>query len=224
MANAHTEGFLRNRLWIFSLLVVLALLIWSSVTLQGIFFDSVVAISFFTENHPFAGVMFFVFLTALSSLLSPFSSIPFVPFSVAIFGGFPTIVFLMLGWMTGAIISYFLGVTVDKAFLQNLTSVEKINYYKDKISAHSHFYTIMVFRLALPAEITGYSLGILRYNFGKYLLAVFLSEIPFAVLAVFSSQAFLEKNFIIFSGLVLLTAGLVLYLLKVFKRKFSEHQ
>lgn len=224
MVSNHTAGIFKNKFLLFALLAIFALVVWSSITLQEILFNSIETLTIFARNHYFVGTAFFIFLTALSSLLSPFSSVPLVPISVAIWGGGPTVVFLMTGWMIGAIASYFLGVAVDKSLLQHLANVEKVNYYKEKIAAHSNFYAVLIFRLALPAEITGYSLGILRYHFGKYLLAVFLSELPFALLAVFSGQALLEKDFLIFSAVVLFSIGLVFLLLKLFKQKFGEPQ
>src|SRR3972149_1780447 len=45
---------------------------------------------------------------------------------------------------------------------------------------HATFVGILLFRLALPAEILGYALGITRYHFGKYIGAPFPAEAPFA--------------------------------------------
>lgn len=223
--NEHAQNaraILVRRLSLFAFALFLAFIFWSSVTLQQIFFTSVDSISEFVETNRLAGLLIFVGLAALSSMLSPFSSIPMVPVAVMVFGSTFTLFLLILGWTIGAILTYLIGILADRAILRYLASFEKINYYKNKISAHSRFWMIVIFRLALPAEITGYSLGILRYPFGRYLGAVLIAEIPFATLAVYSSKAFLDQQIDLFVALVVLGAGLVYYLVRIFRQKINS--
>ena len=218
----NARAVLVRRLSLLAFVLFLAFVFWSSVTLQKIFFVSVDAISEFVEVNRMAGLLIFVALAALSSMLSPFSSIPLLPVSVMVFGAPATTFFLILGWTIGAMLTYLVGIIADRALLKYLISFEKINYYKNKISSHTSFWLIVIFRLALPAEITGYSLGILRYPFGRYLWAVLISEIPFALLAVYSSKAFVEQKIYLFIALVAFGAALVYFLVRLLKSKFNK--
>lgn len=220
--NSNVKSALSGRLAIFVFIVFLALVFWSSVALQDLFFSSVGAVSLFVEANRFAGLAIFVVLAALSSMLSLFSSVPLVPISVMVFGDTPTIFLLLLGWVIGDTIAYLIGVAADRTLLRRLVNYEKVNYYKNKLSARSQFWMVVIFRLALPAEVTGYPLGILRYPFGKYILAVLISELPFAVLAVYSSDAFVEGRFFVFAALVALGAVSAYFLFRLFKSKIRK--
>jgi uncharacterized membrane protein YdjX (TVP38/TMEM64 family) len=54
---------------------------------------------------------------------------------------------------------------------------------------------IVLLQLAVPSEIPGYVLGSLRYRFPRYLLALALAELPFAIGAVVLSTGFLERQY-----------------------------
>ena len=53
---------------------------------------------------------------------------------------------------------------------------------------------MLLFRLASPAEMPGYVLGAVRYGFVKYFLATFIAEFPFAVIAVYASEALIDRK------------------------------
>ena len=72
---------------------------------------------------------------------------------------------------------------------RRLLPIGKIESYREKLSEHSEFILVVLFRLALPAEVTGLVLGSLRYDFLKYLAATVISEIPFAAVAVYAGGA-----------------------------------
>jgi len=101
-------------------------------------------------------------------------------------------------------------------------SSHKVEAYKKRIPEKAQFWVVLLFRLAIPAEITGYTLGIIRYPFGKYLLASFLSEIPFALLLVYSSQALIEKEMIWFLSLVSIGVLIISVAYLIFKNKLKK--
>jgi len=174
-------------------------------------------IAIFIKNHEISGAIFFVFLNTLSVIFTFFSSFPLVPLALVAFGDIPTLIYLIIGWMLGGIISYFIGLFAGNKIAKLFLSLDKIDCYKNKISPNSQFWLVLLFRVAVPSEIAGYTLGVIRYHFGKYLIATFLSEFPFALLATYSSEALVERRFISFASTVI--AGLLIvvamsYLLK----------
>ena len=72
------------------------------------------------------------------------------------------------------------------------------------------FWLVLLLQLALPSEIPGYVLGLARYSFPRYLLALSLAELPYTVATVYLGTAFLERR-----GAVILAAGLSVALLSV---------
>lgn len=135
------------------------------------------------------GVLVFILFAAFSTVVSLFSSIPAVPFAVLAWGKTLTLIFLMAGWLIGSFISYVLGRYGLYLIFKRSAFLKKIEAYQQKLSEHSEFILVVLFRLALPSEITGLVLGGLRYNFFKYVLATLISEIPFAIVAVYASDA-----------------------------------
>lgn len=135
------------------------------------------------------GILVFILFAAFSTVISMFSSIPAVPFAVLAWGKTLTFILLITGWVIGSFISYLIGRYGLYVIFKQTVVLKKIEAYQQKISEHSEFILVVLFRLALPSEITGLVLGSLRYNFPKYVLATFISEIPFAIVAVYASGA-----------------------------------
>ena len=59
----------------------------------------------------------------------------------------------------------------------------------------------------MPSEIPGYVLGILRYKFPLYLTALAITELPYALAAVYLGESFLKGQSLIF---ILLGLGMIL--------------
>jgi uncharacterized membrane protein YdjX (TVP38/TMEM64 family) len=65
----------------------------------------------------------------------------------------------------------------------------------------------LLFQAAVPSEIPGYVLGILRYEFPLYLTALAITELPYAFAAVYLGESFLKGQSLIF---ILLGLGMIL--------------
>jgi len=213
--------FVRNRIYFWIFLALLALLLISSITLQGYFLDWIKDIEQFVKDHPVLGSLAFVGLSALVSMLSLFSSAPLVPIAVLVFGNALTLVLLLAGYMIGDVIAYYLGYTTRHLSLENFLHLEKIDYYRKKLSNGAQFSLVLLFRIALPAEIAGYPMGIIRYSFGKYMLAAFIGELIFAAITVYASDALLQKNLALFAFWVIVALILIFISAEILHRKFK---
>jgi uncharacterized membrane protein YdjX (TVP38/TMEM64 family) len=206
--------------YIILLIVVLAaaLIFWQSVTVKGLFFDATEFLSRYAQKeHQLAGVIVFIMLAALSAMLSPFSTTPLIPAAVLIWGVQITFYMLLGGWMLGAAITYAIGYYAGRPFLNLIFSYRTVEYYQNKLAKRTTFLNILLFRLALPAEIPGYVLGIMKYNFTKYMLATGISEAIMAFLAIFASNALLAEQkiiFIITIALIFAIFAVTLYLFR----------
>ncbi len=154
------------------------------------------AVSSYIIENEVIGVVVFIFFAAFSAVLSPLSSIPAVPFAVLAWGETLTFIFLIVGWIIGALISYAVGKYGLHVLFRRILPLKKMEIYQKKFSEHSEFILVVLFRLALPSEVTGLVLGSLRYNFTKYLAATIISEIPFALVVVYSSGALIFSDFL----------------------------
>ncbi|MFH1956183.1 MAG: hypothetical protein ABIJ28_00850, partial [Patescibacteria group bacterium] len=101
-------------------------------------------------------------------------------------------------------------------------SLEKVEYYKQKISARSQFFLVLLFRLAIPSEVAGYTLGIVQYNFSKYIIATFLAELPYAFFVVYLSAVLVSGRISLFIGVVILGIILFFLLCRYFQKKLKK--
>lgn len=205
----------RRYVILFFVFVILAFLFWYSVSLQDRFFEVIVFLKQFSDKNEALAMAIFAGLAMLSAMFSLFTSVPLVPAAIALWGDDATLFLLFSGWFFGALVSYLLGSYAGYPFLKSLPAFKKINYYREKISDRAEFGLVLLFRFALPSEVTGYALGIMRYNFLKYLVATFIAELPFALIAVYAGGAFLSEKrvaFVAIAALALVFVGAAIYL------------
>lgn len=203
----------------FILILAAAFLFWSSISIQSIFYEAVISIEEYAAQNEILVVATFIVLAALSAMLSPFSSLPLVPAAIMIWGNFLTVIFLLIGWLIGETLTYFIGYYAGYPLVRQLSSFEKVKYYQEKIPKKAEFWLILLFRFSMPAEIPGYALGIIRYNFGKYFLATFLAELPFAFITSYAGNALISDKPIIFISLVALVFSFITLMFYFFNKK-----
>lgn len=172
--------------------------------------NSVVALEEHIRTHPIAGVLTFAGLAALSAVFSAFTSVPLVPVAVAVWGKTAVVALLLWGWLLGGAFTYLIGKYAAYPLLKHFVHHERIERYRAKLPHTLGFFLVFLARLAFPAEIPGYLLGILRYHFGKYILATFLAELPFAIITVYAGDALLLREPALFFGALMIAVILVL--------------
>lgn len=191
-------------------IALLALVFWLSYPLQELFFEVLERIEVFHDQYPLLSVVLFVAIGIAASLLGPVGSAPFVPPAIAIWGKGETLLFLLAGWLLGAVISYGIGYWGGYPLIRKIFGENKILKYQHILNKRSQFTVVLAARLALPAEIMGYGMGALRYAFAPYMLATLIAEIVFAFITVYASGAFLAGDiemvavFLIFAALIII--------------------
>lgn len=211
----------KRRVIIFLLVILLAFLFWYSAPLQNIFYDSVSIANDYTDARPVTGVIIFIALAAISAIFSLFSSVALVPAAIMIWGGSLTLTLLLAGWIIGDIIAYFIGAYALRNIAGKFIPIEKIDQYRGKISKKTEFGLILLFRIAMPTEIAGYLLGVIKYHFGKYFLATFLSELPFALLAVYAGDALITQDVLTFIALIALGIAIAIITIELLHKKIK---
>lgn len=211
----------KRYLIIFIIIFLGAFLFWSSITLQDIFFEVTTSIEMYNLENPFWAEVIFIVLAALSAMLSPFSSVPLVPAAILLWGNSLTAFLLLSGWLIGGSLTYLIGYFAGYPLVNQISSFEKIKYYQEKLSKKTEFLLILFFRFAMPAEIPGYVLGIVRYNFSKYFLATFLAEALFALITVYASEALIFGNPLIFSVWLISAFAIIALMFYLFHKKLK---
>lgn len=215
----------RSSLWRRGLLLALLCaglaLAVSSDALHGAFLQVVAAAESIIKAHPVAGISLFVVLAALSAMLAFFSSAVIVPVAIQAWGQTLTMLLLWTGWALGGVCSYWVGRTLGRPVARALTSNAAFERFEDRISNKAPFGLVLLFQLALPSEVPGYVLGIARYRFLKYLIALSLAELPFAVGTVYLGTSFLERRILLIIALVAAGALLSAWAFHTLQKRLS---
>ena len=200
---------LQRRIVIVGTFIILAGLFTASDTLH----DKTAEIIVWTEgaisHAPILGMVVFVVLAMLSAMVAFFSSAVFAPIAVYAWGKAGCLALLWLGWFLGGILSYGIGRFFGRTAVGMLIDEEKLAGWERELSERSRFIHVLLFQAAVPSEIPGYVLGILRYRFVFYLTALAITELPYAIAAVYLGESFLkgESTLFILLGVVVIVLG-----------------
>ncbi len=145
-------------------------------------------------DHPAAAAALVVLFAALSAMLVFVSSWVVLPFAVYTWGAVPTLLLLWTGWLLGGVTAYGIGRFLGRPAVRRLTSSALLAHYEDRISHRAPFGLIVLFQFALPSEIPGYLLGLMRYPFGRYLAALGLVELVYGIATVSLGTGVVERR------------------------------
>ena len=194
------------------LLITVAGLIAASETLHDKSDQLIVWCEALIAMKPVLGIVVFVLLAMLSAMVAFFSSAVFVPIVVYTWGKVACLALLWSGWLLGGIASYCIGRFLGRRVAAMLIGEEKIAGWQSQVAERTRFVHVLVFQAIVPSEIPGYVLGILRYRFVYYLVALAITELPYVVGVVFLGEYFLkgESTVIISLGLTVIVLGVLL--------------
>lgn len=173
------------------------------------------------DAHPVWGVALFILLSAVSAMLAFFSTAVFVPIAIHAWGERVSILLLWTGWLLGGICSYAVGRFLGRPVVRSLTSGNALARFEHRISNHAPFSLVLLFQLALPSELPGYLLGVVRYRFVKYLLALAIGELPYAVGTVYLGVSFVERRSFALLGLGIAGALSIVWAFHTFQKRLS---
>lgn len=162
-------------------------------------------------DHPLRGAVIFVLYAALGAMLAFVSSSVLVPIAIYAWGREMAFLLLWIGWLVGGVASYGIGRFLGRPMLRWLASAGQIAAYERRIGAKAGFPLVFLFQLAMPSEIPGYVLGLLRYPFGLYLLILALAELPYAIGVIFLGDALMNGQMIRFALVALAGIALLAY-------------
>jgi uncharacterized membrane protein YdjX (TVP38/TMEM64 family) len=162
------------------------------------------------ERHPTAGILLFVAVTALSAMLAFVSVAVVVPAAVLAWDEPMTLMLLWLGWILGGICSYAIGRFLGRPAVRWLTTKRTLSSFEHRVHANAPFWLVLLLQLALPSEVLGYMMGIARYSFARYLLALALAELPYSFATVLLGTGFLEHR-----GSLILAMGISIAMLSI---------
>jgi len=171
----------------------------ASGTLHAALLDVLAASRDLIVRFPVQGALLFVLLAAISAMFAFVSIAILVPVAVFVWGEPLSMLLLWVGWILGGVTAYGIARFLGRRVVHWLTAVTALNRLEHRIRPDTPFSLILIFQLGLPSEIPGYVLGLVRYPFGSYLLALALVELPYTIATIYLGAGVVGAN----SGLVL---------------------
>ena len=174
--------------------VGLIALAWSDMVHQAVLqvFEAAKVVM---AEHPVIGPPLFVLLSALAAMLAFFSSAVLVPAAVYAWGPWVCTALLWLGWMLGGVASYGLAYRFGRPVLRWLAPGRSTSHYQRRLRKEASFGFILLFQLAMPSEIPGLVLGLARYPLERYVLALAIAELPYALGTTLLGASFVSRQF-----------------------------
>lgn len=152
-------------------------------------------------GHVVLGAVAFVGLAAVSAMFA-FVSVAFVvPAAIFSWGTSATAGLLWLGWILGGVATYSIGRFMGRPVVRWLATEDSLSRLERQIPPNAPLWLIVLLQLALPSELPGYVLGLLRFPFARCVVAVAVAELPYALATVYLGASFVEgRSALILSG------------------------
>jgi uncharacterized membrane protein YdjX (TVP38/TMEM64 family) len=180
------------------LCVALAMLVTSDA-LHAALLQMLEASKDFIARHPAPGGLLFVLVAAISAMFAFVSIAVVVPIAVYAWGEPVSMLLVWIGWILGGGTAYGIARYLGRPVVHWLTGEAMLNRVERRIHPQTPFGVILLLQLGLPSEIPGYVLGLVRYPFSRYLLALAIAEVPYTIATVYLGAGIVEAK----SGLVL---------------------
>jgi uncharacterized membrane protein YdjX (TVP38/TMEM64 family) len=214
----HPAAWTIKRIAGISLLIAVVTVIALSDTLHTATLQLVDAISTAFQKHHVLGAVLFVVFGAVSAMFAFVSAAVVVPVAVQSLGQPLTAILLWLGWMLGGLCAYGIGRYLGRPVVSALAGKAALERFEHRLQANTPFAVILLLQLALPSELPGYLLGMLRYPLSKYLLALAIVELPYAVATTYLGASFLEGNAIVIVGIGIVGIAVSIWALRLLRQ------
>jgi uncharacterized membrane protein YdjX (TVP38/TMEM64 family) len=214
----------RQRTLMLAALVAGLAVVASSAQLHGWLVGFLPEAEALIRNRPVLGVTVFVLFAAASAMLAFVSSALIVPVGVYVWGKGISTMLLLFGWILGGIVAYAVGRYLGRPAVKAITSNPLLDRYADRVSVKAPFGLVLLFQAALPSEVPGYVLGLIRYSFWKYLGALSLTELPYSVATIYLGAGFVERRITLLIVVGALMVGFSAWALHTLHRRFREQR
>ncbi|MGH8130142.1 MAG: TVP38/TMEM64 family protein [Steroidobacteraceae bacterium] len=187
-------GVVWRRAALLALLCIALAAIAASDELHAALLEVLAASRHVIVGHPVQGALLFVLLAAVSAMLAFVSIAIVVPVAVYVWGAPVSLLLLWLGWILGGVAAYCIARFLGRPVVHWLTTDRTLRRVERRVHPETPFHLILLFQLGLPSEIPGYVLGLAKYPFGKYLLALGLAELPYTIATVYLGAGFVSAQ------------------------------
>jgi len=145
------------------------------------------------------GMIAYVFVTVISVVVAPISTIPLIAAASGLWGWFMAAILSIIGWTIGAQIAFHLARSFGKPLIEKLISIEKLARFEKRFSKEHMFWTIVFFRIIIPVDILSYAVGLFSNVKSRvYFLATVIGISPFAFVLAYTGTLTVWLQFMVF--------------------------
>jgi uncharacterized membrane protein YdjX (TVP38/TMEM64 family) len=214
----------RRRVLVIILLAVALALVATFAELHAWLISLLPAAEAVIRGQAVLGVVVFVVFAALSAMLAFVSSAVIVPIGVYVWGKAASMLLLWVGWILGGVTAYTLSRYFGRAVVDALLPRPVIERYENLIPRRAPFGFVLLLQLALPSEVPGYLLGLMRYHFWRYIAALALAELPYAVATIYLGAGFIERRIYMLIGVGAAVAAFAGWALHALHRQIAKRK
>jgi uncharacterized membrane protein YdjX (TVP38/TMEM64 family) len=134
--------------------------------------------------HSALGIGVFFVSSAVAVLLPMLTNLPLVPLAVLAWGPWVSALILLLGWVTGAGLSFVLGRQARDTILRRFPSVQRHAEIDRLIHPQHRLLSLVMLRMTFPVDVLSYALGLFSRSTTllENLTSTAIGGAPFAVL------------------------------------------
>lgn len=205
------RGVTWRRAAILALLTIGLAVLASSDALHAALIDVLQVVSDIIGTHPVFGAVLFVLFAAASAMLAFVSVAVLLPVVAFAWGEPLSILLLWIGWTLGGALTWAIGRFLGRAVVSWLTADSLLRRLEAHLGPSTPFTVVLLFQLAMPSEIPGYVLGLVRYSFLRYLLVLGFVELLYTVAMVHLGSSFIERSTagVLVTGIAIASTGLL---------------
>lgn len=146
------------------------------------------------QNLGFLGVLVYIFVLALSVVVSPIPGAPMAVAAGTVWGSFLAGIYSVIGGFLGSLIAYYIGRTLGRSAIQALTG--KVIYFTKQRGEFYLGWFIFINRLlpVLPFDLMSYGAGMTGLSLPIYASATLLGMTPSTLFLTYLGSTFTVKK------------------------------
>lgn len=163
-------------------------------------------------TNDFAGMIFYLLLEILSIVIAPVTTLPLVIVASKLWGWVSAGILNVIGWMIGSWLAFLIARRYGVDIVKRLISIEKIHEIENRVPKKHLFWSVVLLRSIIPADVLSYAIGIFtRMKMKSYLLATLIGITPFAFGWAYFGGISIEYQILLFLiiGIVILISWLI---------------
>lgn len=175
------------------------------------------------QIHPLVGPLVFILFRALAIIIPPIPGIIFDAISMASFGWIFGAIYAVIGIVSGAMITFWIGRYFRKPLISKFIAISKLNKWEEQLTDTKEFWSLVILRfVANPLfDYIGYISGLTNISWVKFFITTLIGTTPQVVLIYYFG--FLTFNNGIVVGLSILSVAVVIlyFTLPYIKKKIG---